>query len=62
MNDRLSSETHWLQQPRFKRLFAVSAALSTLLLGLGLIANIVLAYRGRGLAHPCITTTEAAPR
>ena len=46
MNDTVSRETHWLQQPRFKMLFAVSAALSTLLLGLGLVANLILAYRG----------------
>jgi Phospholipase_D-nuclease N-terminal len=40
------SEEHWLQQPRFKMLFAVSAEISALLLVLGVIANIVLSYRG----------------
>ena len=46
MNDTVSSETHWLQQPRFKMLFAVSATVSTSLLVLGVIANLMLAYRG----------------
>ena len=41
------SEKHWLQQPRFKMLFAVSAEISALLLLLGVIANIVLSSRGR---------------
>jgi hypothetical protein len=40
------SERHWLQQPRSKALFAFSAGISALLLVLGVIANVVLSYRG----------------
>jgi hypothetical protein len=47
MNDAAFSDRHWLQQPRSKLLFAVSAAVTTSLLGLGVIANLMLAYRGR---------------
>ena|SRR6266851_811297 len=51
MNDAAFSDRHWLQQPRSKLLFAVSAAVTTSLLGLGVLANLMLAYRG-GLFAP----------
>jgi len=46
MNGFVLSEKHWLLQPRFKTMFAVSAAISALFLVLGAIANILLSYRG----------------
>lgn len=57
MNGSALSEKHWLQQPRFQTLFAVSAGISALLLVLGVIANIVLSYRG-GLFAPEGTVLE----
>ncbi len=46
MNSAIPSERHWLQQPRSKTLFALSAGISGFLLVLGVIANVMLSYRG----------------
>ncbi len=46
MNSAIMSERHWLQQPRSKTLFAFSAGVSAFLLVLGVIANVMLSYRG----------------
>jgi hypothetical protein len=51
MNGSALSETLWLQQPRFETLFAVSDGISSLLLVLGVVANIVLSYRGELFAQ-----------
>jgi hypothetical protein len=47
MNDASLGDRHWLQQPRFKALFAVSAGICALLLLIGVAANIVLSDGGQ---------------
>jgi len=42
-----AAKMHWLLQPRYRFLFAVSTAVTTTILGFVVIASLISAYRGK---------------